>query len=159
MNAHRVLLVASMIAAASVPHCVAGQSVAGQSTLVGTWRLVQATAWTASGNPELPLGPVPSGYVVFDASHHVFVQLTRPAASGDSVQAAASAAAFSAFFGTFEADHAGSGHLRIHVEGSNDATYIGTTQLRQFRVSGDTLVAGVPGKYELRLVRVSGTFR
>jgi hypothetical protein len=103
----------------------------------------------------MPLGPTPSGYAVFDQTGHVFVQVTHPPATHDSSGAAASAAAFTGFFGTFEADAAAPPQLRIQVEGSNYAPYIGTTQLREFRVTQETLVAGLPGQYELRFVRLS----
>lgn len=118
-----------------------------------------ATAWIAGGKPDFPLGPTPSGYAVFDASHRVFVQITRPPASGDSLQTAASAAAFLGFFGTFDVDPAAASQLRMHVQGSNFAAYVATTQIRQFRVAGDTLDVRMPGEYELRFVRVAGAAR
>jgi hypothetical protein len=154
MKWRRVLLAGSSFVIACSTHHAEERSDAPAS-LVATWRLVAATAWTASGVPELPLGPTPSGYVVFDASDHVFVQLTRPAVSGDSLQAAASAAAFSGFFGTFDVGIGATSQLRMRVEGSNDAAYVGTTQIREFRLAGDTLTVGLPGKYELRLARVA----
>lgn len=156
MKVRRVLLAVSVFVTACSTHHAEERSGA-PTALVATWRLLTATAWTASGIPELPLGPTPSGYVVFDASDHVFVQLTRPAVSGDSLQVAASAATFSGFFGTFEVDPGATGQLRIHVDGSNDAAYVGTTQIRQFRLVGDTLIVGLPGKYELRLARVTAS--
>ena len=132
----------------------AGPAPFAHAPLQGLWRLVAATQWSAAGTPELPLGARPSGYAVFDAVGHVSVQLTRPAVAGDSIEAAASAAAYTGLFGTFEIDTTASLPLRMRVEGSNYAPYIGTTQQRQFHVAGDTLVVGLPGKYELRFVRI-----
>lgn len=111
--------------------------------LIGTWRVVSYESWDQQGQVSTPFGEAPSGYAVFDATGHAFIQLmgTSPGS------------AFAAYYGTYTTDHAARA-VTIHVEGSNLPSYIGTDQVRPFRVDGDNLTLGVPNQYRAALVRV-----
>ena len=130
------------------------------SPLIGTWRLVQYETWDSTGTRQTQLGESPSGYAVFDATGHAFIQLMQLAAvSADAPataspeRALASAASFGAYFGTYVVDDARQ-ELTITVEGSNLPTYIASKQKRPFKLLGDTLRLGVPREYQATLVRV-----
>lgn len=134
-----------------------------RDALVGSWRVVSYETWNSQGEVSKPFGDSPSGYAVFDATGHAFIQLMRtPAArpfvspatpTADEIRAAY--AAFAAYYGTYTVDNAAQ-TLTIHVEGSNMPSYTGTDQVRPFRVEGETLTLGVPNQYRATLVRVKG---
>ena len=121
-------------------------------SLPGTWRLLSYETWTAEGVATEPLGPAPAGFAVFDAAGHAFIQLAR--AADDGLDAGALAQSFIAYFGTFTVDEAGS-EFTVLVEASNMPAYVGSRQVRAFRIDGDTLVLGVEGQYRARLRRAA----
>jgi hypothetical protein len=120
--------------------------------LIGTWRLVTYETWNAEGTIVEPLGASPAGYAVFDAAGHAFIQLALRAdteAGPDRV-----AQSFVAYFGTYVID-AAAAELTIAVEASNQPGYVGSRQLRPYRIADDTLVLGIPGQYRATLRRAS----
>ena len=117
--------------------------------LVGTWRFVRYETWDGAGARSTPFGQVPSGYIVFDANGLVLIQLsTRVSATTPE-----DAISFGAYYGSYAIDPRAD-TVRIKVEGANFAGYAGTTQVRPFRISNDTLYLGVPREYQATLVRV-----
>jgi len=109
--------------------------------ILGTWRLVRYEVWE-SGKVTAPMSDRPSGYAVFDATGHAFIQLMHPETH-----------AFGAYYGTVTIDEP-THVLTIAVEGSSIPNYVGTRQVRPFRITADTLRLGVPGEYQATLVRV-----
>jgi hypothetical protein len=116
--------------------------------LVGTWRFARYQTWDTAGVPTMPFGVVPSGYIVFDGNGVAVVQLSTRVSPTDTAQDVS----FGAYYGTYTIDPGDT--VRIKVEGANFSGYAGTTQVRPFRIAGDTLYLGVPREYLATLVRV-----
>jgi hypothetical protein len=86
--------------------------------LVGTWRVVRFVDTDPSGKVTYPFGEKPGGYVVYDPSGHLSVQIMRrPAqptfAAGDDdkgtdAEVRAAYDGFVAYFGTYRVDEANS---------------------------------------------------
>jgi Lipocalin-like domain len=117
--------------------------------LVGAWRFVRYETWDAAGTRSTPFGQVPSGYIVFDSNGLVMIQLSTRVAPNTPEDAIN----FGAYYGSYTIDPRAD-TVRIKVEGANFAGYTGTTQVRPFRISNDTLYLGVPREYQATLVRV-----
>ncbi len=117
----------------------------GADALVGTWRVEEIADTDASGHVLHPYGEHPKGYIVYDATGHVHIQVMRtpatpPFASADGTDAEVRAAyqGYVAYFGTYRVD-ARTGTVVHHVEGSLMPGYTATDQPRPFVVSGDEL--------------------
>lgn len=54
--------------------------------------------------------------------------------------------AFAACHGTYTLD-VGAQTVTIHVEGGDMPSYIRSGQVRPFRIQGDNLILGIPGRY------------
>lgn len=119
------------------------------ASLVGTWRVERITDTDIkTGKVDHPYGEHPKGYIVYDPTGHLSVQLMRtpatpPFASGDDAKGSdaevrAAYDGFVAYFGTYEVD-AKKGIVVHRVEGSLMPSYTGTDQPRPFRVEGDVL--------------------
>jgi hypothetical protein len=120
------------------------------NTLIGTWRVLSFTRWNKEGAASQPLGVEPMGYAVLDATGHAFIQLGRSPADGGFPDEVAKS--LMCYFGPYTV----SGDLlKVTVEASNLADYIGSVQERNFEVSGDTMTIGTPGKYQAKLQRVT----
>ena len=159
-----VLSVAALAAAALV---VAPARAGGGASLVGTWRIERMTDTGADGIVRYPYGEHPKGYIVYDATGHLHVQVMRtpptpPFASGDDARGTdaevrAAYQGYVAYFGTYRVD-ARKGVVVHRVEGSLMPGYTGTDQPRPFRVRGDVLTIegdseGVHFLRQLRRVR------
>ena len=120
-----------------------------EKSLIGTWRVLSFTRWNKEGVASQPLGLEPMGYGVFDATGHAFIQLGRSPTDGGFPDEIAKS--LMCYFGPY----AVSGDtLKVSVEGSNMADYLGSVQERKFAVSGDTMTIGSPGKYQAKLQRI-----
>ncbi|KRD77053.1 lipocalin-like domain-containing protein [Lysobacter sp. Root983] len=119
------------------------------ASLVGTWRVERITDTDIkTGKVVHPYGEHPKGYIVYDPTGHLSVQLMRtpatpPFASGDDAKGSdaevrAAYDGFVAYFGTYEVD-AKKGVVVHRVEGSLMPSYTGSDQPRPFRVEGDVL--------------------
>jgi hypothetical protein len=118
--------------------------------LIGTWRVLSFTRWNKEGVAGQPLGAHPMGYASFDATGHAFIQLGRSPNDGGFPDEIAKS--LMCYFGPFTV----SGDLvKVTVEQSNMADYLGSVQERNFEVSGDTMTIGTPGKYQAKLQRVT----
>jgi hypothetical protein len=140
---------------------------ADSASLVGTWRVERIVDTDAAGKRHYPYGEKPKGYIVYDPSGHLHVQIRRtpappPFAAGDDAKGsdAETRAAFlgyAAYFGTYRVD-AAKGVVVHRVEGSLMPSYTGTDQPRPFRIDGDVLTIegdseGVHFVRQLRRVR------
>jgi hypothetical protein len=119
----------------------------------GTWKLVSAEAQQPNGT-VIPYryGVGSIGYIMYDATGHMAVQLMQPNrpqfASGDLDKGApeeikAAFEGYGAYFGTYEI-HEAEGFVIHHVEGSLLPNNVGTEQKRFFEFSGDTLILKPP---------------
>lgn len=140
----------------------------GAASLVGTWRVERMTDTDlATGKVVHPYGERPKGYIVYDPTGHLHVQVMRtpatpPFASGDDAKGSDSEVraaydGYVAYFGTYEVD-AKQGVVVHRVDGSLMPSYTGTDQPRPFRVEGDVLTIegdsqGVHFLRQLRRVR------
>lgn len=145
---------------------------AADASLVGTWRVERITDTDAkTGKVVHPYGEHPKGYIVYDPTGHLSVQIMRmpatpPFASGNDAKGSdaevrAAYDGFVAYFGTYEVD-AKKGVVVHRVEGSLMPSYTGTDQPRPFRVEGDvlTIEGDSEGVHFLRrLRRVSRSVR
>jgi len=118
-----------------------------------------------AGKISHPYGAHPTGYIVYDATGRLHVQVMRtpatpPFAAGDAQgtdqEIRAAYDGYVAYFGTYEVDEAQS--VVVHrVQGSLMPSYTGTDQPRPIRIVGDALIieASTPeGRFYRRLRRV-----
>ena len=123
------------------------------SQFVGTWKMVSVEERRPNGEVVAPrYGAHPIGYIIYDTTGHVAVQIMKPdrprCASNDAAQASAAEAkaafdGYGAYFGTYEINEA-EGYVVHHVEGSVFPNYVGTDQKRGFELSGDQLILKPP---------------
>lgn len=123
------------------------------SQFIGTWKMVSVEERKPNGELVEPrYGARPSGYIMYDATGHVAVQIMKPGrprfASDDAGQATAAEAksafdGYGAYFGTYEINEA-EGYVIHHVEGSVFPNYVGSDQKRGFELSGDQLILKPP---------------
>jgi len=135
----------------------------GSEDLVGTWRLVSYEDWDATGKVSRPYGEHLRGYIIFDSTGHVSVNLMRmpalpPFASKDEkivtpAEKEAAFDAYGAYFGTYSVDRL-HGTFVTHVEGSLNPMYTNTDQPRPFVLKGDTLIIGDQKTWKRVLERV-----
>jgi len=117
--------------------------------LLGTWRVLSFTRWNKQGVASRPVGETPTGYAVFDATGHAFIQVGRSPTDGGFPDEIAKS--LMCYFGPYTI----SGHkLMVTVESSTIADYLGSVQERTFEISGDTMTVGTPGQYQAKLQRV-----
>lgn len=156
---------------------VAGQTIAApppaipaSSQFVGTWRLISLTI-THDGKPvkNVDLGDHPIGYIMYDASGHMAVQIMRTDRTGNmdcskvpdaGTNNPSACDGFLAYFGTYTLDETNR-TVTHHVEGTVFARDVGKHQVRHYEFSGDELRLSVlpiqPGDntYVLRWQRVA----
>ena len=116
--------------------------------LVGTWQMVSRVDRDVGGNvfPESSLGSDPIGYLIYDASGHVAVQLMarqRPAVPCQVTTSAASnnvghIGGYDAFFGRYEVDSTAGTVTHILGRGYL-AGDVGRRLTRRFKLVGDSL--------------------
>lgn len=125
------------------------------SQFVGTWKMVSVEERKPNGEIVEPrYGARPSGYIMYDATGHVAVQIMKPGrtrfTSDDAAQATAAEAkaafdGYGAYFGTYEINET-EGYVIHHVEGSVFPNYVGSDQKRGFELSGDQLILKPPAR-------------
>ncbi len=118
--------------------------------LIGTWKLTRWERHLADGSSDHPFGARPIGLVVYDRSGYMTAQIMR---SDDGRQPARSASQtaraigrdYVAYYGPFELDEEKC-LIVHHVEASVVASWVGGDQVRQYELSGDTLVLRPPAQ-------------
>ncbi len=117
--------------------------------MVGTWRLISRAVRLEDGTAiqDPGLGKTPTGYLIYDSSGHMAVQLMRldrpttidcgtsSLAPSDNSQ---SVNGYDAYFGRYTIDE-NSHTVTHHLEGGLAAADVGKNLVREFRVSGDKL--------------------
>jgi hypothetical protein len=114
------------------------------TTIVGTWRLVELSDWDSTGRLTQFYGALPRGLLIYTATGQVSVHL----AGGEG-----SNAPYAGYFGTYTID-ARRGVVTHRVEGGSFGTEDGSSPDRPFRISGDTLTLGDGRTWRRTFVRV-----
>jgi lipocalin-like protein len=133
----------------SSSHPTSPDDISGAEELVGTWRLISRVVRLEDGTAvEDPgLGKTPQGYLIYDSSGHMAVQLMRldrPLATDCGTSSFApsdnsqSVNGYDAYFGRFTIDET-SHTVTHHLEGALAAADVGKNLVREFQVSGDKL--------------------
>ena len=117
--------------------------------LVGTWRVVQFCDQDSTGASVDPLGLNPTGYFIYTSTGQLSIQAMRtppvgPLAGGpvDLGSLGELRPFYFGYFGTFTI--LSDSTVVHHVQGGTLPDYIGTDQLRTYRIRGDTLSIGAP---------------
>ena len=117
--------------------------------LVGTWRLISRVVRLEDGTAvQEGLGSTPKGYLMYDSSGHMAVQLLRPdrpaaidcspSGSPQSDNSPQLLNGYEAYFGTYTIDE--TNHtVTHHLEGALAAADVGKSLVRSFQVSGEKL--------------------
>lgn len=118
------------------------------SGLVGTWRVVEFCNVDRPGDTTYSLGKTPIGLFIYDAAGNLMIQAMRTPHAGpfaaDSVPLAGMAELRTSYFGYFGTYTITSDSTVVHhVAGGTIPAYVGTDQLRDYRIRGDTLSIGV----------------
>jgi hypothetical protein len=122
------------------------------AALVGTWRLVSFESRTTGGENRHPLGPAAKGQLSYDAAGRMSAQLMNPErpsfASGDltrgtDAEVRAAMAGYIAYYGTYTLDQP-RGVVTHHVQGALFPNWVGSDQVRHFRLDGDRLTITTP---------------
>jgi hypothetical protein len=119
----------------------------------------------ASGRATYPYGKQPRGYIVYDTTGHVHIQVMRMPATpryaagddhGTDKEVRNAYEGYVAYFGTYDVDESRSQVIH-HVQGSLMPSYTDTDQPRPIKVDGDELViegTTDEGRFYRRLRRV-----
>ena len=127
-------------------------------SIVGTWRIFEDIVTDSLGNKNFLFGEHPIGYFIYEPSGHLSIHIMRTPAPAPLNFPTAS---IEQLRERLEWGLSYFGHYTIkddstvihHVEGGTVASYIGTDQLRRYRIMGDTLQIGSPVNPCCRLVR------
>lgn len=135
----------------------------GAATLVGTWRILRHTPPAGSSDSaSLQFGSRPRGYLVYDATGHVFLQV-QDIDVADSVKSRWRGApdsvlrgllhGFQAYFGTYAVD-SGAQLVTHRIEGELLPRF-GTVEVATpYRLRGDSLILGADSLEQWHFVRV-----
>jgi hypothetical protein len=149
-----LLLAISAAVSGSTPQRNAGTTLQAEISssggqLVGTWRLISRVVRLEDGTAvQEGLGTTPKGYLIYDSSGHMAVQLLRPdrptaidCSTSGSVSSDNSPQllnGYEAYFGTYTIDE--TNHtVTHHLEGALAAADMGKSLVRNFQVSGEKL--------------------
>ena len=134
-------------------------TLAAQSPLVGTWRVVRFCDRDSTGAMVEPLGPNPAGYFVYTATGQLSIQVMRTPPVGPLADAPVHLRSlrdlrpfYFGYFGTYTIRSDST--VVHHVQGGTLPDYIGTDQPRSYSIHGDTLSIGAPSFPCRVLIRV-----
>jgi hypothetical protein len=119
----------------------------GAARFIGLWKLVRIEVHQPDGKitPDPDLGPHALGYIYYDSTGHMGVQLMnpdRPKWKSDdqptSDEAMTTVAGFEAYSGTYDV-HPAEGFVVHHTQLSLDPNKVGKDRKRKFELNGDQL--------------------
>jgi hypothetical protein len=145
--------IAVLVVLVVVGYCLVAQNGSASAgrvpeRVIGTWKLVSANNVRANGTlePMPEYGPNPLGYLIYDGTGRMCVSLANPKpvkwanpekpTKDEIVQTAND---FFAYCGTYEVKDQ-QGDIIHRPEMSSWPHYIGTDQVRHFKLDGDNLV-------------------
>jgi len=120
-------------------------------SLVGAWTIVSITFEQGDKKAE-PYGPEPRGTQMFDAAGRFAVILARgdlPKVASNNRETATAEESQKithgsiAYFGSYTANETEK-TMTLQIEGATFANWVGTTQKRQYAISGDTMTITNP---------------
>lgn len=121
------------------------------TSFVGTWLLESQDTVSPDGSRVPSRGENPAGIIMYDANGYMAVQLMRTDEHArdytDLSDFRTAMDGFHAYFGRYEVDEA-AGIVRHFVMGSGYFDYVGSTQVRYFRLDGDVLTLTAPSKVD-----------
>jgi hypothetical protein len=143
---------------------------APENNLTGTWRFISGMGKSDQGDVIYPYGENLFGMLMYDPKGYMSAFLMDPDrplfASGDMMNGTpeeleAAFEGFDAYCGTYNLDEENSTVIH-HVQGAKFPNWVGTDQVRFYRLSGDTLritappilAHGVEWIFEVALVRL-----
>jgi hypothetical protein len=139
---------------------VAANAQPPRPNLIGTWRVVDFCNVDSPGDTTYSLGRTPVGYFIYDPHGNLTIQAMRTPRAGafakDSVPLSGMLELRNSYFGYFGTYTITSDSTVVHhVTGGTIPSYVGTDQLRDYRMRGDTLSIGVGDILSCRrLIRV-----
>ena len=160
----RTLLLAMLVIGCRQADDARDSATARSQSLIGTWRAADFVDPTVSDSAhQHPLGRPPRGYLVYDATGHVFFQVAKGLAllpelrgrwrEADSTTLNTLMADATAYFGTYREDFA-LGRVIHRIEGEIPPN-LGTTEVATpFRLNRDTLQLGRDSSAHWLFVRV-----
>lgn len=142
----RAIMVLCAIGFALSPESVAQRA----DRLVGTWRLVSASASTATGIDDAPFGAGPTGFLIYTPEGRMSAMIShggrKPLSGTDRISAPAEerAEAFATFF-SYGGRYSIDGDKVIHhVEISSVQNWVNTDLVRLIRFDGDRIKLRTP---------------
>jgi hypothetical protein len=121
------------------------------SPFVGTWRLVSQHSLYPDGTTKPSRGDNADGVIMYDQADNMAVQLMRTDEHAteftDLADLKTAMQGFLAYYGRYEVDEAES-IVRHYITGSSYFGWRGTTQLRHYEFSGDTLILKAKSSFD-----------
>jgi hypothetical protein len=120
--------------------------------LAGSWRFISVLGKSDQGDVIYPYGEQLFGMLIYTTEGHMSAMLMDPDrpmfASGDMMEGTseeleAAFEGFDAYCGTYTLDEESSTVIH-HVQGAKFPNWVGTDQVRYYRLSGDTLRITAP---------------
>jgi hypothetical protein len=143
----RVVVVASLL---FIQQAWAQNVTLSVDQVVGTWRLVAASASNGSTRNDAPYGPTPSGLITYTSDGRVMAIIChsgrKPLASGDRISASTDerAEAFATSF-SYAGSYSLSGDKIIHrVELASVQNWVATDLVRLVRLGGNRVTLTTP---------------
>ena len=120
-------------------------------SFVGSWRLVSQHSLYPDGTKQPSRGENADGVIMYDAAGNMAVQLMRTDEQAteftDLSDLATAMQGFLAYYGRYAVDEDAK-VVRHFVAGSSYFGYRGTTQLRHYEFSGDTLILKAQSSFD-----------
>ena len=121
------------------------------SPFVGSWRLVSQHSLYPDGTTKPSRGDHADGIIMYDAAGNMAVQLMRTDEQAteftDLTDLATAMQGFLAYYGRYAVDET-ENIVRHFVTGSSYFSYRGTTQVRHYEFSGDTLILKAKSSFD-----------
>lgn len=121
-----------------------------QDSVVGTWQLVSYEDRRGEEPITFPWGKHPVGVLIYDDTGHMAVQIQRTPIDKDLLKPEGNLSrddklrlltAYTAYFGTYSLDTA-KHTITHHVEGNLFPIYIGSDQIKRYKLNNDQLILG-----------------
>jgi hypothetical protein len=153
LSKRSIILIIAFITAGIEFNCSNEKNTSSQgSKLVGTWKFISLTGNSTHGNVMYPYSENLYGMLMYDSKGIMSVLLMNPDrpnfASGDMMKGTpeelkAAFEGFDAYCGTYKIEDDNSSVVH-HLHGAKFPNWVGTDQIRFFKISNDTLRITAP---------------